>query len=93
VGERDSFFNFVRSKNWQQMSPQNIPPNLVQNALGNQKKFQKHLWPQVSKFSPNFFKKIHIYIYIYFFSILGHPKFGECFQKKHFAKFVKFYTT
>ncbi len=34
------------------------------------------------------------YIYIYtFFSILGYPKFGECFPKKNLAKFVKFYTT
>jgi hypothetical protein len=24
---------------------------------------------------------------------LGYPKFGECFPKKHLAKFVKLYTT
>jgi hypothetical protein len=47
------------------MSPQNIPPNLVQNGVGNQKKIQKILRPQVSNFSP----KIYIYTFFQFWDI------------------------
>lgn len=41
------------------MSPQNIPPNLVQNPLGNQKKFQKTFVAT----SVKFFLKKHIYFF------------------------------